>query len=119
MTMLYRLDPVAEVDARSAFEAARPLMRATYATDTRIGESLWAPITPEVWRDWVDSRVPLRTEVALTGDTPVPDTATSASRVFSVALTPAGRTPIEFSVSARAIRAGAERAWLVAEMRVL
>lgn len=119
VTMLYRLDPVAEVDARSAFEAARPLMRATYATDTRIGESLWAPITPEVWRDWVDSRVPLRTEVALTGDTPVPDTATSASRVFSVALTPAGRTPIEFSVSARAIRAGAERAWLVAEMRVL
>lgn len=119
VTMLYRLDPVAGVDAKSTFETARPLMRATYATDTRIGGSLWAPITPEVWQDWVEHKVPLRTEVTLTGGTPAPDTATSSSRVFSVTLTPAGRTPIEFSVSARATRSNAQHAWLIAEMRVL
>ncbi|WP_280345674.1 hypothetical protein [Nocardia neocaledoniensis] len=107
------------MDARSTFEAARPLMWAAHSTDARIGVSLWAPITPEVWQDWVDSRVPLRTEVTLTGETPAPDTATSSSRVFSVALTPAARTPIEFSVSARATRSNAQYAWLIAEMRVL
>ncbi|WP_067488288.1 hypothetical protein [Nocardia ignorata] len=119
VTTLYRLDPVAEVDARSTFETARPLMWAAYSTDARIGVSLWAPITPEVWQDWVEHRVPLRTDAYPTDDGHSPDTATASSRVFSVSLTPVGRAPIVFSVSARSTRAGAERAWLVAEMRVL
>ncbi|MEV0688277.1 hypothetical protein AB0I35_30910 [Nocardia sp. NPDC050378] len=107
------------MDARSTFEAARALMWAAYSTDARIGESLWAPITPEVWHDWVRYRVLLRTDISLAGDTPVPDTATSSSRVFSVTLIPVGRTPIVFSVSARSTRSRAQGAWLVAEMRVL
>ncbi|MGW5456587.1 hypothetical protein [Nocardia sp. NPDC003979] len=107
------------MDARSTFEAARPLMWAAYSTDARIGVSLWAPITPEVWQDWVESRVSLRTDAYSIDDGHPPDTATASSRVFSVSPTPADRAPIVFSVFARSTRAGAERAWLVTEMRVL
>ena len=101
------------------FEATRPLMRAAYSADTRVGASLWSPITPAVWQDWVDYHVPLRTEVRLTGDEHPPDTATSSSRVLSVTLTPAERTPIVFAVYARSTRQGSQRPWLLAEMQVL
>lgn len=119
VSTLYQLDPVVGLDARSMFEAARPLMRAAYSTDTRVGASLWSPITVALWQDWVEHHVPLRTEVRLTGDDHPPDTATSSSRVLSVTLTPADRTPIVFLVSARSTRPGSERAWLLAEMQVL
>ena len=119
VTTLYQLDPVVGLDARSMFEAARPLMRAAYSTDTRVGASHWSPITVDLWQDWVEHHVPLRTEVRLTGDEHPPDTATSSSRVLSVTLTPAERTPIVFAVYARSTRQGSERAWLLAEMQVL
>ncbi|MEU4413322.1 hypothetical protein [Nocardia salmonicida] len=119
VTTLYQLDPVVGLDARSMFEATRPLMRAAYSTDTRVGTSLWSPITVASWQDWVEHHVPLRTEVRLTGDDHPPDTATSSSRVLTVTLTPAERTPIAFSVYARSTRQGPERAWLLAEMLVL
>ncbi|MFD4351553.1 hypothetical protein ACFWPX_03290 [Nocardia sp. NPDC058518] len=119
VTTLYQLDPVVGMDARSMFEAARPLIRAAYSTDTRIGASLWSPITVALWQDWVEHHIPLRTEVRLTGDDHPPDTATSSSRILTVTLTPAERTPIVFSVYARSTRHAAERAWLLAEIQVV
>ncbi|MGC4989887.1 hypothetical protein [Nocardia salmonicida] len=119
VTTLYQLDPVVGLDARSMFEAARPLIRAAYSTDTRVGASLWSPITVDLWQDWVEHQVPLRTEVRLTEDDRPPDTATSSSRVLSVTLTPADRTPIVFSVYARSTRQASERGWLLAEIQVL
>ena len=84
VSTLYQLDPVVGLDARSMFEAARPLMRAAYSTETRVGASLWSPITVDLWQDWVEHHVPLRVEVRLAGDEHPPDTATSSSRVLSV-----------------------------------
>ncbi len=116
---LYDLDPIVGLDTRSMFEAARPLMRPAFAADTRVGVSMWAPITTAQWQDWVDRKVPLRTEVRLTADDHPPDTATASSRVISVTIIPAAETPIVFAVYARSTRLSADRAWLLAEVQVV
>ncbi|MEV0768520.1 hypothetical protein [Nocardia salmonicida] len=120
VSTLYELDPVVGLDARSMFEAARPLMRAAYTTDTRVGVSMWAPITVGDWQDWVSRHVALSTEVRLSGDDDhPPDTATSTSRLLSVTISPADQPPIVFVVSARATRQTSVSAWLLADVQVL
>ncbi|MFD4429814.1 hypothetical protein [Nocardia sp. NPDC058497] len=116
---LYRLDPSAGIDPRSAFDTARPLMSPAFVVHAGPGASMWSPITVSEWQAWVDARIAVASTVEVTADDHPPDTATSTARVLAVHLTPAGGSPVDFAVYARAIRSGAESRWLLTDLKVL
>ncbi|MGW5440551.1 hypothetical protein [Nocardia asteroides] len=116
---LYRLDPAAGIDPRSAFDTARPLMNPAFAVRAGIGVSMWSPITVTEWRAWVDAHITVASTVEVTADDHPPDTATSTARVLAVRLIPAGRAPVDFAVYARATRTGAESRWVLSDLKVL
>lgn len=120
VSSLYELNPLAGRDTSATLAAARPLLQPAFAAEARVGMHGWAPISAGQWQDWVARKVELSTEVRVRADDLLPDTASSASRVLSVTMTPTtDLTTIAFTVYARATRHYSDSAWLLAELRVL